>query len=90
MGVPLDAISYSLAKKAFAKGGITWEDVKAKLETEGGKNVQYDTDLDGKIDDVFVQTRVVAAADSKDKRGHYVCDGAADETEINQAIQDLA
>ena len=88
--MPFDAISYSLAKKALAKGGITWTEVKAKLESEGSKNVQYDANLDGKVDDVFVQTRVVAATDSKDKRGHYVCDGTADETEINQAIQDLA
>ena len=87
--MPLDVISYSLAKKALAKGGITWADVKAKLESEGSKNVQYDANLDGKVDDVFVPTRVVAATDSKDKRGHYVCDGTADESEINQAIQDL-
>jgi len=83
--MPFDVISYSLAKRR-----ASWAEVKAKLESEGSKNKQYDANLDGKVDDVFVQTRVVAATDSKDKRGHYVCDGTADETEINQAIQDLA
>ena len=87
--MPFDVISYSLAKKALAKGGITWADVKAKLESAGSKNKQYDANLDGKVDDIFVPTRVVAATDSKDKRGHYVCDGSDDQNEINQAISDL-
>jgi len=83
--MPLDVVSYSLAKRK-----ASWSEVKAKLESEGSKNKQYDANLDGKVDDIFVPTRVVAATDSKDKRAHYVCDGTADETEINQAIQDLA
>jgi len=70
-------------------GGLTWEDVKAMLETEGAKNALYDQNLDGKIDDVFNFTRVIAASDSKDKRGHYVCDGTDDQEEINKAIADL-
>jgi len=82
--MPFDVISYSLAKRR-----VSWAEVKAKLESEGSKNVQYDANLDGKVDDVFVQTRVVAAADSKDKRAHYVCDGSDDQNEINQAITDL-
>jgi len=85
----MDVISYSLAKKALAKGGITWEEAKAKLESEGSMNVQYDANLDGKVDDIFVLTRVVAATDSKDKRGNYICDGSDDQNEINQAILDL-
>lgn len=40
-----DPISYIRAKKA-----MTWTDVRAKLESEGAKNVQYDSDLDGKIE----------------------------------------
>ncbi len=82
--MPLDVISFSLAKKK-----ISWTGVKSKLQSEGSKNKEYDSDLDSKIDDVFVQTRVVAATDSKDTRGHYSCDGSADESEINQAVQDL-
>jgi len=35
------------------------------------------------------KTRVIAAADSKVKKGHYVCDGSDDQNEINQAIMDL-
>jgi len=31
-------------------GGLTWEDVKAKLETEGAKNKAYDSDVDGVFD----------------------------------------
>ena len=34
-------------------------------------------------------TLVVAANDSKSKTADYTCDGSADESEINQAIQDL-
>jgi len=30
--------------------GITWEDVKAKLESVGSKNYQYDSDLDAIVD----------------------------------------
>ena len=82
--MPFDVISYSLTKRK-----ASWAEVKAKLESEGSKNVQYDANLDGKVDDIFVLTRVVAATDSKDKRGHYVCDGSDDQNEINQAISDL-
>ena len=82
--MPLDVISYSLTKRK-----VSWSEVKAKLESEGSKNKQYDANLDGKVDDIFVPTRVVAATDSKDKRGHYVCDGSDDQNEINQAISDL-
>jgi len=35
-------------------------------------------------------TRMISAKDSESKLAHYICDGTADETEINQAIQDLA
>jgi len=32
--------------------GISWDEIKSKLETEGAKNKAYDTDLDGKIDEI--------------------------------------
>lgn len=40
-----DPVSYILAKR-----GITWTQVKNKLETEGSKNKQYDSDLNGILD----------------------------------------
>ena len=41
-----DPISYILAKKR----GITWEEVKNKLASEGAINVLYDTDKDNLVD----------------------------------------
>ena len=86
--MPFDPISYITAKRA---GGLSWSEIKSKLETETDYKIKpYDSNLDGKIDDTMNFTRVVAASDSKDKRGHYACDGTDDQVEINQAIQDLA
>lgn len=45
--MPFDPISYSLAKKLG--GGLSWEEIKALLQSEGALNKQYDPDLDGKI-----------------------------------------
>ena len=40
-----DPISYKRAKS-----GLSWSDVKNRLETEGSKNKQYDTDTDGIVE----------------------------------------
>ena len=36
--------------------GITWEEVKNKLETEGAKNKAYDSDVDGVLDLAVIPT----------------------------------
>jgi len=37
-------------------GGLTWNEIKSKLETEGAKNKAYDVDLDSIIDLVAIPT----------------------------------
>jgi len=69
--MPFDPISYYLAKKK----GITWEEVKSKLETEGAKNKQYDSDLDAIIDLAAIPDTLTGKdADSVD--GHHAGTGA--------------
>jgi len=73
--MPLDVISYSLAE-----GKASWSDVKSNLKSEGAYNLLSKT----------VATIVVAASNSKNKeKADYVCDGTADEEEINAAINAL-
>jgi len=43
-------MAYGLRKVEAVAEGITWEEVKNKLETEGAKNKAYDSDVDGVLD----------------------------------------
>jgi len=73
--MPLDVISYLLAE-----GKASWSDVKSNLKSEGAYNLLSKS----------VATIVVAASNSKNKeKADYVCDGTADEEEINAAINAL-
>jgi len=73
--MPLDVISYLLAE-----GKASWSDVKSNLKSEGAYNLLSKS----------VATIVVAASDSKNKeKADYVCDGVADEEEIELALSEL-
>jgi len=49
-------MAYGLRKVEAVAEGITWEEVKEKLETEGAKNKAYDSDVDGVLDLAAIPT----------------------------------
>lgn len=49
-----------MAKPIQGSGGISWEQIKQKLATEGAQNVLYDSDLDNLIDQLASHTHDAA------------------------------
>jgi parallel beta-helix repeat protein len=84
---------------SYIKPGVSkfteLSDVPSSYAGNAGKAVQVKSTEDGLEFQTIISgkrtaTKIVAANDSLDKsRADYVCDGNADEVEINQAITDL-
>ena len=79
-----DPISYNLAKKA---GGITWTEVKNKLETEGAKNKAYDSDVDGVLDLAVIPTITRSKLEYPTEDVTFAYLAAINKTDVGEAFQ---